>query len=84
MLKKDMDVLFSHKSDEWSTPPHIFDKLNQKYNFPADYLAQEVQFQEELDPPNAPKQAESKMDFLFYQKLLFFQLEFPFLPHQLL
>ena len=36
MLKKDMDVLFSHKSDEWSTPQHIFDKLNQKYNFTLD------------------------------------------------
>ena len=36
MLKKDRDVLFSHKSDEWSTPQHIFDNLNQKYNFTLD------------------------------------------------
>jgi phage N-6-adenine-methyltransferase len=36
MLKKDMDVLFSHKSDEWSTPQHIFDNLNHKYNFTLD------------------------------------------------
>jgi len=36
MLKKDMDVLFSHKSDEWTTPQNMFDKLNQKYNFTLD------------------------------------------------
>ena len=36
MLKKDMDVLFSSKSDEWSTPQHIFDVLNQKFNFTLD------------------------------------------------
>lgn len=36
MLQKDLDVMFSHKSDEWSTPQHIFDKLNQKYNFTLD------------------------------------------------
>jgi phage N-6-adenine-methyltransferase len=36
MNKNDMDVLFSRKSDEWSTPQHIFDKLNAKYNFTLD------------------------------------------------
>ena len=36
MNKNDMDVLFSRKSDEWSTPQNIFDKLNAKYNFTLD------------------------------------------------
>jgi len=36
MNKNDRDVLFSSKSDEWSTPQWLFDKLNQKYNFTLD------------------------------------------------
>lgn len=36
MLKKDMDVLFSRKSDEWSTPQWLFDKLNTEFNFTLD------------------------------------------------
>lgn len=36
MLEHDRKVLFSHKSDNWSTPQHIFDKLNLKYNFTLD------------------------------------------------
>lgn len=36
MNKNDMDVLFSHKSDEWSTPQWLFDNLNAKFNFTLD------------------------------------------------
>lgn len=36
MLKKDMDVLFSRKSDEWTTPQWLFENLNVKYNFTLD------------------------------------------------
>lgn len=36
MKKKDRDVLFSSKSDEWSTPQYIFDKLHATYNFTLD------------------------------------------------
>ena len=36
MDKKDRDVLFSHKSDSWSTPQWLFDKLNSRCNFTLD------------------------------------------------
>jgi phage N-6-adenine-methyltransferase len=36
MDKEDLNVIFSHKSDEWSTPQHIFDKLNNIYSFTLD------------------------------------------------
>ena len=36
MLKKDRDVLFSSKSDEWATPQWLFDKLNSEFNFTLD------------------------------------------------
>ena len=29
-------VLFSNKSDEWTTPQNLFDKLNQQYHFTLD------------------------------------------------
>ena len=31
-----MDVLFSRKSDEWTTPQWLFDKLNEQYSFTLD------------------------------------------------
>lgn len=31
-----MNVLFSHKSDSWSTPQWLFDKLNLQHNFTLD------------------------------------------------
>jgi phage N-6-adenine-methyltransferase len=36
MKKSDMNVLFSSKSDEWSTPQWLFDKLNKQYDFTLD------------------------------------------------
>lgn len=36
MEKKDLEVIFSHKSDEWSTPQWLFGKLNTQYNFTLD------------------------------------------------
>ena len=36
MLKKDRDVIFSHKSDEWATPQWLYDKLNKSFNFTLD------------------------------------------------
>ena len=31
-----LDVMFSSKSNEWSTPQNLFDKLNNKYHFTLD------------------------------------------------
>lgn len=36
MEKDDLAVIFSHKSDEWSTPQWFFDQLNKTYNFTLD------------------------------------------------
>lgn len=36
MDKNDLNVMFSHKSDSWTTPQWLFDKLNQQYNFTLD------------------------------------------------
>ena len=36
MLEKDMNVLFSSKSDEWATPGWLFDKLNVIHDFTLD------------------------------------------------
>ena len=36
MNKNQRSVLFSSKSDEWSTPQWLFDKLNKTYNFTLD------------------------------------------------
>ena len=30
------DLMFSHKSDDWSTPRSFYDKLNQEFNFDLD------------------------------------------------
>lgn len=32
-------VLFSSNSDEWSTPQHVFDELNNEFNFTLDPCA---------------------------------------------
>lgn len=42
MLEHDRKVLFSHKSDSWATPQHIFDKLNSQYNFTLDPASDDV------------------------------------------
>lgn len=34
-----IDVMFSSKSDEWATPQHIFDELNNEFNFDLDPCA---------------------------------------------
>lgn len=39
MEKKDLNVIFSHKSDEWSTPQWLFKFLDKKYNFTLDAAA---------------------------------------------
>jgi len=40
MIKKhDMQPLFSHKSDEWSTPQALFDELNKEFHFTLDVCA---------------------------------------------
>lgn len=36
-----MSVHFSSKSNEWTTPQHLFDELNQEFNFTLDPCATE-------------------------------------------
>lgn len=36
------EALFSHKSDQWGTPPDLFDKLNKEFNFTLDGAADQV------------------------------------------
>lgn len=36
---KGQEVVFSHKSDEWSTPQVLFDELNAEFNFGFDLAA---------------------------------------------
>lgn len=36
-----LDVMFSSKSDEWSTPQDLFDRLNAEFNFTLDPCANE-------------------------------------------
>lgn len=36
------DVVFSHKSDEWSTPQELFDLLHSKFNFTLDACASDL------------------------------------------
>ena len=36
-----MNVHFSSKSNEWTTPQHLFDELNQEFNFTLDPCATE-------------------------------------------
>jgi len=33
------DVVFSHKSDEWSTPQDVFDQLDAEFHFSLDSCA---------------------------------------------
>lgn len=35
------EVMFSSKTDEWSTPQDLFDKLNEEFNFDLDVCANE-------------------------------------------
>lgn len=39
MNKNDLNVIFSHKSDNWSTPQWLFDKLNETFKFTLDACA---------------------------------------------
>lgn len=39
MEKDDLAVIFSHKTDEWSTPQWLFDRLNNIYKFTLDPCA---------------------------------------------
>ena len=41
MQDKSSDVIFSRKSDEWSTPQHLFDSLNEEFHFDLDPCATE-------------------------------------------
>ena len=36
-----IEVMFSSKSDEWATPQHIFDELNNEFEFDLDVCANE-------------------------------------------
>ena len=36
-----IEVMFSSKSDEWATPQHIFDELNNEFGFDLDVCANE-------------------------------------------
>ena len=37
-------VLFSHNSDEWSTPDRLFNELNKEFNFTLDACANEFNY----------------------------------------
>ena len=39
MNKKQMDVLFSHKKNDWETPQWLYEYLNKIYNFTLDPCA---------------------------------------------
>ena len=41
MQSKSSDVIFSRKSDEWATPQHLFDSLNEEFHFDLDPCATE-------------------------------------------
>ena len=41
MQDKSSDVIFSRKSDEWATPQHLFDSLNEEFHFDLDPCATE-------------------------------------------
>ena len=41
MNTNDMNVMFSHKKDEWATPQKFFDDLNEEFNFTLDPCADE-------------------------------------------
>ena len=40
-MSKNLKALYSHKSDEWSTPQDLFDRLNAEFNFTLDVSASE-------------------------------------------
>jgi len=37
-----LEAIFSHKSDEWTTPQKFFDELNQEFHFDLDAAADDV------------------------------------------
>lgn len=39
MQQKDLNVIFSHKTDSWATPPWLFAKLNREFKFTLDPAA---------------------------------------------
>lgn len=39
---KSLDVMYSSKSDEWSTPQDFFDELDNEFNFDLDAAASEL------------------------------------------
>jgi site-specific DNA-methyltransferase (adenine-specific) len=39
---KNLDVMYSSKSDEWSTPQKFFDEINSEFNFDLDAAASEL------------------------------------------
>lgn len=39
MEKKDLDVMFSHKNDDWSTPQEFYDTLDREFHFDIDVCA---------------------------------------------
>lgn len=44
MEKNDLNVIFSHKSDEWETPLWFFNKLNNIHQFTLDACATDLNF----------------------------------------
>ena len=44
MQDKSSDVIFSRKSDEWATPQHLFDSLNEEFHFDLDPCATEQNY----------------------------------------
>ena len=39
MNKNDIDAVFSHKHNDWSTPQDLFDRLNDVHRFTLDIAA---------------------------------------------
>ena len=35
-MSNNLDVMYSHKSDEWSTPQDFFDEINKEFDFNLD------------------------------------------------
>jgi len=44
MNKETQKVMFSSKSDQWSTPDEFYDKLNSEFNFTLDPCADDTNF----------------------------------------
>ena len=56
MIKINIKVMFSSKSDEWETPQELFDELNKEFNFEVDAAASDenhkcdIYFKKNPDP----------------------------------